>query len=219
MSEPKVLKILNDVSTEETSQAIKTVVEDIQTDVGDGAGTDLITRVTNLETKIDALAENNSSGDIESSLSSIVNMLSVDCNKVVADDAVLVTLNTTEKSVSARESGDTNYMSIGSFHTMLPGTVRFSIQAKVKLYRHSTESASIQVTDSSGAIVFSDYHSMTNGAAYTEFTGDVSVTAENQYTIQIGINGDGGYTNTVYSNMTKIKGRYTRDSVEYIYSV
>ena len=58
------------IALEDTSQAIKTAVEETKTevesvgtavteikeDVGDGAGTDLVTRVANLEAKIDALA-------------------------------------------------------------------------------------------------------------------------------------------------------------------
>lgn len=59
----------NFIALEETSQAIKTTVEETKTevesvgtavneikeDVSDGAGTDLVTRVANLEAKIDAL--------------------------------------------------------------------------------------------------------------------------------------------------------------------
>lgn len=67
------------IAKEETSQEIKTAVEGVNTsvtelkeDVGDGAGTDLVTRVANLEAKVNSLQTTVESIPTSSDIATIV---------------------------------------------------------------------------------------------------------------------------------------------------
>ena len=157
------------------------------------------------------------SASIDSKLDAINNALTLDCNKIEADDALLLTLLNNEVSTGSSDTGTYNYVDCGSFYSTLPGSIRFDV--RVRTSTHSG-SATVKVTiESESSEIFSAYGSVTHDSDYQVLTFDADIVADTKYTIKVHINGDAGWRNTVFVNLAEIRGRYTRDSVEYIYTV
>lgn len=178
------------IALEETSQAIKTTVEETKTevesvgtavneikeDVGDGAGTDLVTRVANLEAKIDALA-NSGNENLPFPI------------KLKASDDVILSLFSTEGTVSGAYSVlKTDSDGSAKIYPLYSGAIRIKLKARSS--NASSTKIGFKIYVNGGYVV----EKTIKNTSYQEFVYDVNVDAGNEVSIYGGKTGsDSGW--------------------------
>ena len=197
------------IALEETSQAIKTTVEETKTevesvgtavneikeDVGDGAGTDLVTRVANLEAKIDALA--NSGGEKDLSFPYIL-----------SSDELLETLTTNLQSTHSDDDVAVLDDS-GNAIIITPlalGCLRFKVSAK---------SSSGSTTNTYTQVTIGGITKTIQGTSYAEYIFDVP--CEANVPIAVTMHGANMSTDRIVSvNNIKLYGTLTTINKAYV---